>query len=967
MAKLMKYCIIMSLLTICFTAFHASAQIADTPWPMFHHGLNHTGVSPHYGPDTPIEKWKFQTTNKIYGSAAIGDDGTIYVGTWGNNFANSRFYAINPDGTEKWHWTMNHYVDSTPAIAQDGTVYIGSWDKKLYAFNPDGTKKWEFSGFGGGYVYSSPAIAQDGTIYIGNNNNTIYAINPDGTEKWNYPTLRAVQSSPAVGEDGTIYVGSNDRKIYAINPDGTLKWTYTTGDIVMSSPAIDSNGIIYVGSNDRKLYALYPDGTIKWTFTANNWIRSSPAIDANGTIYVGSVGQILYAINPNGTLKWNYPVNGMIYSSPAIDADGTIYVGTKNGYVYAINENGTLLWNKFIGSKIFNPSPAIGSDGTIFIGNTNGDLFAIGPGIQPNVPPVLDPIGDKTINEAETLIITLSASDPNGDSLTYSCNRTDLFTDFNPTTGTGSWTTDYEDSGIYRVEFGVSDGNGGIDNETIRIEVLNVNRPPVLDPVGDKIINETEMLIITLNASDPDGDAIIYSCNRTDLFTDFNPTTGTGSWTTDYEDSGIYRVEFGVSDGNGGIDNETIRIEVLNVNRPPVLDPIGNKSINESKTLIITVNASDPDGDPLVYSTSNIPDGAIFNSTTQTFLWTPTYEQAGIYEDVQFTVSDGELIDYENITITVINIAPLISVVSKPEVAFQEQFTVNITVEPRMTEIYGIEYDLSFDNSVLHAEWQNEGMFLNHDGADTILGINTIDNDAGNISFALTRSDTSVGVTDPGTLAVIKFTAKEPGACTNLNITHVIVSDPNGEALSHVETNNSSVCVLSNLPPFAVGKSTHKYSNEGENYICKVFFNGTESYDEDGEIVNWMWSFGDGNYGTGELNDHVYLSWNWDDLNNSYEPMHVTLTVTDSGDPHQLDATHEFDVIVYTAGDTNGDGIVNILDLSRIGLNWMGSTICGAYCWEGNEDGDKADLNNDCVINILDAVIIGTCWGHTAY
>ncbi len=95
--------------------------------------------------------------------------------------------------------------------------------------------------------------------------------------------------------------------------------------------------------------------------------------------------------------------------------------------------------------------------------------------------------------------------------------------------------------------------------------------------------------------------------------------------------------------------------------------------------------------------------------------------------------------------------------------------------------------------------------------------------------------------------------------------------------------------------------------------------------------------------------------------------MHVTLTVTDSGDPHQLDATHEFDVIVYTAGDANGDGIVNILDLSRIGLNWMGSTICTAYCWEGNEDGDKADLNNDCVINILDAVIIGTCWGHTAY
>jgi len=967
MTKLIKYCIIIFILAIYFTTSHVAAQLADTPWPMFHHGLNHTGVSPHYGPDTSMVKWIYPTTGDIRGSAAIGNDGTIYIGTRGSSYTNSRLYAINPNGTEKWYRTMNHYVDSSPAIAQDGTVYVGSWDKKLYAINSDGTNKWEFSDPSDGFVYSSPAIAQDGTIYIGNNDKNIYAINPeDGTEKWRYTTLRAVQSSPAVGEDGTVYVGSNDRKIYAINPGGTLKWAYTTGDIVMSSPAIDTNGIIYVGSYDHKLYALYPGGTLKWTFTADNCLRSSPAIDTNGTIYVGSLGQILYAINPNGTLKWSLPVNGMIYSSPAIDADGTIYVGTKNGYVHAINENGTHLWNKFIGPRIYNPSPAIGSDGTIFIGNTNGDLFAIGPGIQPNVPPVLDRVGDKIINEAEMLIITLSASDPNGDPLTYSCNRTDLFTDFNPATGAGSWTTDYEDSGIYWVEFGVSDGNGGIDNEAIRIEVLNVNRPPVLDPVGDRIINETETLIITLNASDPDGDAIIYSCNRTDLFIDFNSNIGTGSWTPGYEDSGIYWVEFSVSDSNGGIDNETVRIEVLNVNRPPVLDPIGDKIINETETLIITVNASDPDGDPLVYSTSNMPDGAVFNSTTHTFSWTPTFIQAGIYPDIQFTVSDGELIDYENITITVVDVPPLISVVSKPEVTFQEQFTVNITVNPRMTEIYGIEYDLSFNSSVLHAEWQNEGTFLNQDGADTILVINTIDNDEGNISFALTRSDTSIGVTNPGTLAVIKFTAKEPGQCTNLNITHVIVSDPDGEALPHVETNNSSVCVSSNLPPFAVGKSIHKYNNEGEKYVCKVFFNGTESNDEDGEIVNWRWSFGDGNYGTGELKDHVYLSWNWDDLSNSYESMHITLTVTDNGDPHQKVNVTEFDVIVYTAGDANGDGIVNILDSSRVGLEWMASTTCGAYCWEGNEDGDKADLNNDCVVNILDAVIIGTCWGHIA-
>jgi len=705
---------------ICFIISQAAASLADTPWPMFHRSMNHTGISPYYGPDTPIIKWVFPTADKIFGSAVIESDGTTYIGTRGDPpTAGSRLYAIYPNGTEKWHWVPGHYIDSTPAIAQDGTLYVGCWDKKLYAIYPNGSIKWEFTDPGGGFVYTSPAIANDGTIYIGNNDGRVYAVNPNSTKKWSYQTGTAVQSSPAIGEDGTVYIGSNDRKFYAINPDGSLKWSYTTGSRVMSSPAIGTDGTIYVGSDDSRLYAFNPDGTLKWTYSTGYWVRSSPAIDNNGIIYAGSGDKKLYAIYPDGTLKWSYTTGGMIRSSPVIDADGTIIVGSKNGKIYSINADGTLLWMYDAGGRIYAPSPAIDLDGMIYLGNENGNFIAIGPGIQPNKPPVLDPIGNKIINETETLVITLSASDPNRDELNYSCNRTDLFTDLDPVTGTGSWTPSFDDSGIYYIDFGVSDGKGGIDNETIMIEVLHVNRPPVLDPVGDRIINETETLFLSLSASDPDGDTIHYSCNRTDLLADFNIITGTGNWTPSFDDSGIYYVEFGVSDGNGGIINETIMIQVLNVNRPPVLDFIGNKTVSEIETLIIILNATDPDGDPLTYSAFNLPDGAVFNSTTRTFSWTPSFDQAGTYPDVQFIVSDTELVDFENITITVINIPPLISIISKPEVVFQEQFTVNITIDPRMTEIYGVEYELSFDSSVLHAEWQNEGTFLNHDGADT--------------------------------------------------------------------------------------------------------------------------------------------------------------------------------------------------------------------------------------------------------
>ena len=1237
-------------LTFCVMASPAAAHLADTSWPMFHHDLKHTGLSIHNGPDTAAVKWTFSTGDRIYGSASIGEDGTVYIGTNDRYpWTDSKLYAIYPNGTERWHWsppphnTFN-FIDSTPAIASDGTIYVGCRDGRLYALYPNGTEKWDFYAhpwwWRKGFDLTSPAIGSDGTIYIGNNNHRLYAINPDGTERWNYKTKGAIRSSPAIADDGTIYVGSYDKKLYAINPDGTLKWKYSTCRWIVSSPAIADDGTIYVGSYDKKLYAINPDGTLKWKYRTGSYIKSSPAIAADGTIYVGSNDRNLYAVNPNGTLKWKYPVSCRVISSPAIDVDETIYVGSYDRNLYAINPDGSLLWKYNTGDRISFSSPAIASNGAVYIGNRYGKLYAFGPGLQSNGLPELDPIGDRMVNETETLTIDVDATDPDGDPLTYSCNRTDLFTDFDPATGTGNWSTDYDDSGVYRVDFGVSDTAGGIANETIKIEVLNVNRPPVLDPIGDKMVNENHLLefVITANdpdgdiltyaasnlpdgatfdpgtrefswtpgfdqegtyidvhfevndseltdsenitvtventnrapvldpirdkmvnegslikftanasdpdgdiltyaasnlpdgatfdpgtrefswtpgfdqegtypdvhfevndseltdwenitivvnttnrapvldpigdrsidensslefaitASDPDGDSLAYSASNLPAGAVFNPHTQRFSWTPGFDQEGTYPdIHFEVTDSELA-DYEDITIVVANTDRAPVLDPIGDRSIDENSSLEFAITAGDPDGDSLAYSASNLPDGAVFNSSTQVFSWTPGFDQAGTYSDIHFEVTDGELADYEDITIVVTNTdrppvlnyignktvvedslleftitagdpdgdslaysasnlpagavfnsstqvfswtpgfdqagtysdicfevtdgeltdrekiaivvadvaAPIISVVvPDSEIMFQQQFIVNITVDPMMNEIYGVQYLLTFNNSVLHCEWQNEGTFLDYDGAETNVYVNTIDNGAGTISFAATRVDVATGVTTPGTLATIKFTAIRKGECSDLTLTEVVVADEDGEAIDPVDITGSSICVDENHPPVAIGRSMHRYNNDGQKYLCKVYFNGTESYDNDGEVIYWRWSFGDGNYGTGELEDHVYQSWNWNGT--GYDPFTAVLTVTDDGDPHELDDATSFDVIVYIAGDANGDGKVNILDATIVGLEWGEETTCGASCWEGNERADRADLNNDCKVNILDAVIIGTCWGHTAW
>ena len=169
----------------------------------------------------------------------------------------------------------------------------------------------------------------------------------------------------------------------------------------------------------------------------------------------------------------------------------------------------------------------------------------------------------------DTLTVTGAGStDADGDPVTYQYEfrRTNasgtIVQALNDTNTYTLQTADAHDS-IYVNVYGRGDGVNSHAYETVSRIVTN--SVPTLASIGDKSENDKVQITVDADATDADSDTQTYSCNRTDLFSDFNTSSGLGHWTPFYNQSGVYHVDFGVSDGNGGTDNETITITVNDV------------------------------------------------------------------------------------------------------------------------------------------------------------------------------------------------------------------------------------------------------------------------------------------------------------------------------------------------------------------------------------------------------------------
>src|SRR6185295_18745897 len=167
-----------------------------------------------------------------------------------------------------------------------------------------------------------------------------------------------------------------------------------------------------------------------------------------------------------------------------------------------------------------------------------------------NQPPVFSTdLLDQNAAEGDTINLDANATDPDGDTLTYSATGLPTDLAINPTSGVISGTLGFASAGTYNVTVTVSDGTL-TDTDAFTWTVTNVNQPPVFSTeFTDRTDAEGAAINFDADATDPDGTILTYSATGLPGGITINSSTGVVSGTLNGTSSGSYNTVLTVSDG----------------------------------------------------------------------------------------------------------------------------------------------------------------------------------------------------------------------------------------------------------------------------------------------------------------------------------------------------------------------------------------------------------------------------------
>ena len=679
-----------------------------------------------YSPSNLQFRWS-NTIARASGAAVVEDvdnDGRYEI------VINSQMYGCGPahicyyrtyfydaaTGVREWRVTHSFEPVATPSIfnvdnddylemvfSTYNVPYTSYGNMRAFDLQSQ-TTLWTFNN-GGNLRPSdiSPSIAdidnngEFNIIFPSNFNQKIYALNQDGNSLFDYTFPGITGSAVALGD-----VDNDDMLEISLKRQGSLIVSIMSGTNTVPqlfignySPRINENQLanaitlfgITTNDFDNNSVSVHVD----WPFNSSNqWISDCHSEGNYSVVIQADDGNLSAWDVANLTVLNTCSEELRVVNITTIpnQLNVTFRVNVTNNLIYPLTNS--YVWMDFgDGSNVtcsnnvtLNPgysthcqlSHLYGSygnktvkvtvDSTYYHAEVNSTFT-----LQANAPPVLQPLANVTVNETQTAIINVNASDPEQNPLTYYCNDT-RFTFVN---SSYRWATNYTSAGNYTVRIAVSDGQYNSSGNSF-VRVLNVNRVPIIIGPDNLSVFEGSNITFFINTTDPDNDPVNLTVNNSRFV-----SLGGGNYrfSANYSDAGLYRARFTATDGFLSTTHD-LNLTVVNVNRAPIMTGPNNLTIFEGNSTTFFINATDPDNDPIVLA---VNDSRFQNLGGGNFRFDANYGDAGV-RIARFTANDGSANGTHNMTLTVINVnrAPVIAGPNNGSVNESNSITISLNI-----------------------------------------------------------------------------------------------------------------------------------------------------------------------------------------------------------------------------------------------------------------------------------------------
>ncbi len=229
-------------------------------------------------------------------------------------------------------------------------------------------------------------------------------------------------------------------------------------------------------------------------------------------------------------------------------------------------------------------------------GGTNATAFSVNV-TTPNQSPSIAPLSPVTCDVGQPLMVSYSATDPDGDFLTVTA-----FSDNDGIASTSvldaaNLNVACNSAGFATITINADDGRGGVNSTTLGVTVNAPNQPPSINPIDPQTCAPGDTFNVNFSAFDPEGDVLnIFPQVDVDGIAQINVLDG-ATLSITCLNGGFVNVTLNVDDGRGGTNATAFSVNVTTPNQAPILDPIAPQSCAPGDTLPVSVPTFDPDGD----------------------------------------------------------------------------------------------------------------------------------------------------------------------------------------------------------------------------------------------------------------------------------------------------------------------------------------------------------------------------------